>query len=82
MGEVGGYQLHLYCDHPKHDHTSLRPYRTGFGEFFGARSLTDARKAANKEGWRKRPQMDVADIGNDPAWVCPACAKITDKPDA
>jgi len=76
MGEVGGYQLHLYCDHPKHDATNYRsPYVSGFGEFYGARSLTQARRSAHRAGWRKRSRLSVTN-GIEPAWACPDCVNL------
>ena len=73
MGEIGGYQLHLYCDHPNH---SYGDSGSRFEEFYGARSLTQARRTAHRQGWRMRRDLPVTDNGTEPAWHCSDCVNL------
>ena len=61
--------MHLYCDHPKHN---VLDDGEGFGEFYGARSLTHAREHAQECGWRRRSHLTVK-AGIEPTWICPSC---------
>ena len=71
MGEVGGYQLHLYCDVPD----CPRVWDGGVkqpGEFM-ASTLMKTRTVARKNGWKMGEGNIVT--GCDPAWRCPPCVK-------
>ena len=70
---VGGYSLHLYCDHEYADpeeqykHMGLSEYPgPGRAEFTGETG-GEARQAARKRGW-------VLDLKNGKAF-CPDCVK-------
>ena len=71
MGEVGGYDLHVYCDVP-----GCPPVWEGGvpqpGEFFGV-NLRSARREARRSGWK----MSRGEVihGCEPAWRCPSCVK-------
>ena len=59
---VGGYALHLYCDHPKHP----RNYRFLDAEY-GSESGSYCRQKARKDGWLLNLKENTA--------ICPECRK-------
>ncbi len=77
---VGGYDLHLYCDHPQHVGTPYTLSGMQFhmhsqvdqgGEFFGYNERA-AWQAAVAGGWTRRRLIDA---DNRTTWVvlCPWC---------
>jgi hypothetical protein len=81
MGQVGGYNLHLYCDGPGHPHRGFfAPGRHNAWpsptEYDGD-NLTQCLREARRDGWifrRKGPGGAVPDNGW--GWcLCPVCAK-------
>ena len=81
MSEVGGYELHLYCDVP--DCRRLEWYR--HDDLLGPRKFPDvytgvarrhAVRAARRDGWKRlnRPGPTYGDLGpGDVRWRCPDC---------
>jgi len=47
---VGGYSLHLYCDHPRHMELHPNKYEAIDGEYAGPTEV-DCRKQAREKGW-------------------------------
>lgn len=76
MAEVGGYNLHIYCDHPKcSDPTKKFPeWRPRSVGEFGGNNLQEARREARRAGWRIDRTLPVGE-GIPPAWICPLCRK-------
>ena len=60
--EVGGYTLHLYCDHVEDLRACFK-----LGEFY-TQTYRGAAQQARKTGWKKVPKSDSAQ------WLCPAHA--------
>jgi hypothetical protein len=60
---VGGYEMHLYCDHPEH----LHPIQTGV-EYFG-KNLSDCVRQAKKDGWLLRMKKSPQEA------ICAECRK-------
>lgn len=72
MGVVGGYELHLYCDDPKHITMHGREPTE-----LGSINKRDAMRTARKMGWRtmRWPTEAPLSLGaSRPAMRCPVCA--------
>lgn len=76
MGEVGCYDLNLYCDRcGSRDPTGYHP-----GTFMG-RNLADARREAKRAGWRFNFRLAAnAESTRPPYVLCPSCAKTVRTP--
>lgn len=70
MGEVGGYVLDLYCDHPRH------PPGDAMDQFAGVRNRRDAVREAKDAGWKQSGLLPLRGPTSPPAWVCPKCAPL------
>jgi hypothetical protein len=74
---VGGYTLHLYCDHPGHNgwsyegkhyvRTEHNPHGEHLQDEFAGNNERDARANARAWGWVFQRERRV---------ICPFCAKL------
>lgn len=78
MSEVGGYDLHLYCQKHYDNADAITPDDSGevdishsFPHQFEGRHRADALAQARRRGWRKKKGM----------WYCPICTGLTPLPD-
>lgn len=75
MSEVGGYDLHLYCQYHYDDadapgHENDVDISHSFPHQFEGTHRTDALAQARRRGWRKKKGM----------WYCPSCTGIKPPP--
>lgn len=68
MGEVGGYTLHLYCDHPGHDRTHLL-----YPEEVFAQTHAGCVRIARKRGWLINPRKQGSE--GTGFCLCPTCRR-------
>lgn len=77
MGEIGGYELHLYCDSVEcvEEFTEYgRVFRDA--AVFTGRNVTEARREARKCGWRMTRSEGHLYEGTEPRWHCPGCVNL------
>lgn len=65
---VGGYDLHLYCDHQIVNAGKDVPWCSSHGQYCGP-TARDARREARRRGWSFRV------IGDDEMAICPKHSK-------
>ena len=75
MSVVGGYVLHLYCDHPAH-----RAVDEHMAEF-GGKDSAQAWRDAKRHGWRRlrRRTPEGTAVPGSPETHCPLCARTPER---